>query len=544
MDQIKKRAVLYLRVSTQEQATEGYSLAAQEQNGREQAARMGYEIVQVYADEGKSGKSTKHRFAYQQMMEDAKDGKFELLIIWKLTRLSRNMMDTLQTVEELLKHNIELYSISERFDITTAMGKMMLQMLGTFAEFERNQISENVQMTMKSLVRDQERYAGGRRLGYVSGLDVDGNKQLIIEEEEAKIVRLIYSKYLEGMGYRHIANHLNRQGYRTVKSNEFSSVAVRDILKNKIYGGYIEYARYEDWDTKRRRGKNDNPIIVKGHHEPIIDEEMYQKVQDNLKQRSVNPQWNQTGQNVLTGLLKCPKCGSAMAASNVTNTLKGGVKKRIRYYSCSEFRNKGASVCSANSIRADFAEKFVAERFKELIQLPEVIEQLVYDMNHELEEQTKPLEQELAVLLSEKERVSEKLLKWQESIMKDPELVEMLKEHILELQQQIQLFTNRENEILGLLRYQEDEIRVKDVRLLFNNLDVLLDEKNKKEVKELYRIFIEKITFDLGTRDNIQITVKFDQSTVDQLNEAYRKAESSYEDSAFFVLRTPFQLSV
>lgn len=130
----------------------------------------------------------------------------------------------------------------------------------------------------------------------------------------------------EGMGYRHIANHLNRQGYRTVKSNEFSSVAVRDILKNKIYGGYIEYARYEDWDTKRRRGKNDNPIIVKGHHEPIIDEEMYQKFQDNLKQRSVNPQWNQTGQNVLTGLLKCPKCGSAMAASNVTNTLKGGVK--------------------------------------------------------------------------------------------------------------------------------------------------------------------------------------------------------------------------
>ncbi|RXW53452.1 recombinase family protein, partial [Enterococcus faecium] len=238
-----KRVALYIRVSTQEQALEGHSIQAQEQNGRQFAERMGYEVVEVYADEGISGKSTKNRFAYQRMMNDARNHRFDLLVIWKLTRLGRNMLDVLQTVEELLRYDVGLHSISEQFDVTTSTGKLMLQLLGSFGEFERNQIAENVQMSMQSLVKDKKRYAGGRRLGYVSGIDANGQKQLVIEPEEAKIVRLIYAKYLGGAGYRAIANFLNRQGYQTVKKNTFSTTAVKDILRNKIYAGYLEYAR-------------------------------------------------------------------------------------------------------------------------------------------------------------------------------------------------------------------------------------------------------------------------------------------------------------
>ncbi|HFC9437471.1 TPA: recombinase family protein, partial [Enterococcus hirae] len=99
-------------------------------------------------------------------------------------------LDVLQTVEELLRYDVGLHSISEQFDVTTSTGKLMLQLLGSFGEFERNQIAENVQMSMQSLVKDKKRYAGGRRLGYVSGIDTNGQKQLVIEPEEAKIVRL------------------------------------------------------------------------------------------------------------------------------------------------------------------------------------------------------------------------------------------------------------------------------------------------------------------------------------------------------------------
>ncbi|WP_369674393.1 zinc ribbon domain-containing protein, partial [Enterococcus faecium] len=103
------------------------------------------------------------------------------------------------------------------------------------------------------------------------------------------------------------------------------------------------------------------------------------------------------------------ECGGPMAASNVTNTLKGVIKKRIRYYSCANFRNKGASVCHANSVRADFAEAYVAERLKEIVQVPEILVQLIECSNAEMVEQVKPMEQELAVIIVQQDELEQKL---------------------------------------------------------------------------------------------------------------------------------------
>lgn len=539
-----KRVALYIRVSTQEQALEGHSIQAQEQNGRQFAERMGYEVVEVYADEGISGKSTKNRFAYQRMMNDARNHRFDLLVIWKLTRLGRNMLDVLQTVEELLRYDVGLHSISEQFDVTTSTGKLMLQLLGSFGEFERNQIAENVQMSMQSLVKDKKRYAGGRRLGYVSGIDTNGQKQLVIEPEEAKIVRLIYAKYLGGAGYRAIANFLNRQGYQTVKKNAFSTTAVKDILRNKIYAGYLEYARYINWETKRRKGKNPKPILVKGTHEPIISEEDYQKVQERFALEGKQPKWNHTGENVLTGLLRCPECGAPMAASNVTNTLKDGTKKRIRYYSCSVFRNKGASVCHANSIRAEQAETFVADRLKEIVQLPEVLPRLVAALNEEIVRQSQPLEQELVVLLERKEELKTKIEKWEAALEDSPELFPMLKDRLDELTEKRRQLHIRENEILGIFQQQGEPIQVKDVQRILTSLDRFLAQSEKKQVKALYRTFIEKITFDPNYKEILEITMKFTPAVVQQLNEQYQIAVSKTKDTAIFVLKTPFTLTI
>ncbi|MGG5342099.1 recombinase family protein [Enterococcus sp. AZ192] len=540
----KNRLALYLRVSTNEQAQEGYSIQAQEQNGRDYAKRIGYEVTEVYADEGESGKSTKNRLAYQRMMADVQAEKFDLLVIWKLSRLGRNMLDILKTVDVLLEHNAGLYSISEQFDVTTSSGKLMLQLLGSFSEFERNQISENVQMAMTSLVRDQKRYAGGRRLGYVSGVDNDGKKQLLIEPKEAELVQLIYSKYLSGQGYRSIANELNKRGYQTVKGNSFSTTAIKDILHNKIYAGYLEYARYVDWDTKRRKGKNLHPIIVKGDHEPIIDEHTYQAVQERLDLESRHPNWNHAGENVLTGLLRCPECGAPMAASNVTNTLKDGTKKRIRYYSCSQFRNKGASVCHANSIRADQAEQFVAARLKEIVQHPQIIKEVIQALNQEMEEQRLPLSQELKVIQTEKKEITAKIEKLTLLLEEDPELLDSLKErlekkHTLRREKQI-----RENELLSILSYQGKKIEVGNVTDIVIGIDKLVSNQEKQQIKQLYRTFIQKITFTPDTKDHLQLTMYFDQSIIDQLNKHYRETVSHSEDTVLFVLTTPFRFTV
>lgn len=539
-----KRIALYLRVSTTEQAQEGYSIQAQEQNGSDYAKRMSYDVVKVFADEGESGKSTKNRLAYQRMMEEAKKETFDLLVIWKLTRLGRNMLDILNTVEILLAHNVGLYSISEQFDVTTSSGKLMLQLLGSFGEFERNQISENVQMTMKSLVRDQKRYAGGRRLGYISGIDGDGKKQLIVEPKEAQLVQLIYTKYLSGQGYRAIANELNQLGYHTVKGNTFSTTAVKDILHNKIYGGYLEYARYVDWDSKRRKGKNPRPILVKGTHEPLISEETYHAVQERLDLESKQPNWTHTGENVLTGLLRCPECGAAMAASNVTNTLKDGTKKRIRYYSCSVFRNKGASVCHANSIRADVAEKFVAERLKEMVQQPAILERVIQSLNEERIRQVQPLKQEQQVVKLEKQKTVETIEKWQKVLEENPELVESLKDRLEELHSLRREKQVRENEIIEILAHKDESIEAHDIQKIVTGIDQLLAKQEKRVIKQLYRTFIKQITFDPVTKEQIQLTMYFDQPIIDELNKRYQETVSQTKDTVLFELPMLVELTV
>ncbi|MBC2053444.1 hypothetical protein HCJ34_06640 [Listeria welshimeri] len=298
------------------------------------------------------------------------------------------------------------------------------------------------------------------------------------------------------------------------------------------------------WDTKRCKGKNPHPILVKGGHQSIINEETYQAVQEGISLETRKPQWNQSGENLLTGLLRCPKCGAPMAASNVTNTLKGSIKKRIRYYSCSNFRNKGASVCHANSIHADKGEAFVAARLKEIIQNPTVLKQLATDLNRELIDQVKLLEQELAVIFVEKEETNGKLTRLYEAVEDSPELLDSVKECLEELSNIRKNHQFRENEILAVLKHKREKLEIKDVHLIVNGLGRLLDNREKNEIKQIYRIFIDRITFDKLDKDDIKIYMKFYQIVMNQLNEYYKGVVYKLMNTAFFVLKTKFALII
>lgn len=526
----KKRAVAYIRVSTNEQAEHGYSLGAQKEEIEKFCDRHDYHFMHTYADEGISGKNTIKRLGYQQMMKDASNGKFDVVIVWKLSRLARNMSDVLKTTESLLKEDITFHSISENFDIETATGRLMLQLLGSFGEFERRQISENVQFSMKSLVRDQKRFAGGRMLGYVSGTTQDGLKTLEIEPEEAKIVQHIFTRYSHGQGYRAIANEINRLGYKTVKGNTFSTTAVKDILMNKTYVGLLVYAKYENWEEKRRKGMNPNPIIVEGSHEPIISETLFNQVQKRLEMETKQPEWNNQGSNLLTGLIKCPECGGPMAASNTTNRLKDGTKRKTRYYSCATARNKGAGVCHANSIKAEVAEKFVADRLKEIMQQPSILKSIIIKLNEERVEQLIPLEQELATNLVEQESVNEKKQRWNDLLEISPEMMVDVQPKISQLDSQLIMLRQREYQIGLILDNKDRSIKFEHVTQLINALDTLLEGKEKKQVKAIYRSFIKEVRFDKQNKEDIKMVMYFDQDIINQLNEYYRETTLGQTD--------------
>jgi len=227
-------------------------------------------------------------------------------MVWKISRLSRKQLDFLNIIDQLEKSDVSFFSYSENIDASTPTGKAMLQMMGSFAELERNITLENLKMGMTQRAKEGK-WNGGSMLGYTST-----NKQLVIVEHEANIVRHIFDLYISGKGYKAIANQLNHEGYKTKRNKEFSINSVRTIITNPAYAGYIRFNQVENWNEKRRKGKNENYVIVKREHKNIISDDTWEKAQSILESKSHKPAKTFTGHFPLTTLLRCPKCGQGM----------------------------------------------------------------------------------------------------------------------------------------------------------------------------------------------------------------------------------------
>ncbi|WP_338043104.1 recombinase family protein [Latilactobacillus graminis] len=316
------------------------------------------------ADRGISGKSTKKRVQLKQMLEDVKDNKFDVVVVWKYSRLARNLKDLLVFVDQFERNNVAFYSVDESFDTSTIVGKMMLQILGSFAEMERNTIASNVKAGMKQ--RASTGYSNSTQLlGYNNARDADGKRNLIINEEEAATVRNIYNWYIELGTFQSVADRLNSQGYRTKLGNQFSPTAIRTILINPTFKGLSVYNRYEDWDKKHRKGLNLNPIIVEGQHQAIIADSVWDAANAKINNVRKTRNWNHRSKYLLSGLIQCPECDGPMTVTTTRNKNKSDECVERKYYSCALSR-KEKGICHANSIPQEVADTLVINRLIEL----------------------------------------------------------------------------------------------------------------------------------------------------------------------------------
>lgn len=513
----KKRAVGYARVSTTEQAEFGYSIDAQIQVIKQYCDRNGLDLVNIYVDRGISGKSLKKRKQLQSLLAGAKHDDFDAVVIWKNSRLARNVRLLLEIVDTLQAHNVELHSLSENFHLDTASGKLMLQIMASINQYQREEISENVVLGLKKRARDG--YTNGNQvLGYDNVEEVDGTKTLAINENEAPLIRFIFERYLQHQGLRAIANEMNHRGYRTKKGNPFSTTAVRDILHNPVYVGMVRYARYEQWDLKRRRGESDHPILVKGNHKAIISRSIWEQTQSRLKLQSREPKWNHLGTNVLTGLLRCPECGGPMIASNTTNTLKNGTKKRTRYYSCQAFRSKGSAVCHANSIRADVAESLVAEKLNQVLSDLDVGQKVVQQM----EKRWTGQQRMIGDLVANKQRDVAELAKKKQRLQSTIDEEPMVKP---DLEPRIHQLTVEKIRAEADLQGLQQRLEGKANGLLADNVDQLLRlvadvvrGHDTKTLKHIYQLFIESVTFD-RRKKLVWVHMRFDDDVIASLKE-------------------------
>jgi site-specific DNA recombinase len=379
----------YLRVSTSEQ-TEGFSLDAQEHEIRTYCKKNGYNLVRIYRDEGITGTSMEERIDFQNMLYDISLNKeIDAVIVWSLSRFSRKLSHLLNIVEILEQHDTRLKVIKEAIDTSTPQGKAFVSFSGIMAEMERENIVSACRLGMRQRAREG-RWNGGRVLGYRT----NNNKELEIYEEEAKIVREIFNLFaIENWGYKKIASNLNIRGLKTQKGKEWSINGIKQIIDNPIYVGMIRWGVHEFWNKKRRAGKTDKYVFVQGKHIPIITEQTWKKTQVIRKVRGKKPEKSYEGNFLLTGLLKCPQCGSTMVSHKVKKYKRPG--EYYRYYACGNNANKGPASCRTNLVKADYAEEFVIKRIESLVSSSEIVSSIIRKTKKNTEIDTKPLKEEI-----------------------------------------------------------------------------------------------------------------------------------------------------
>ena len=311
-----KKVAIYIRVSTTYQIDRD-SLPMQRKDLIAYAELvLGIEKYEIFEDAGYSGKNT-DRPAFQEMMQRTRKGEFTHILVWKIDRISRNLLDFAEMYEELQELRVTFVSKNEQFDTSTAIGEAMLKIILVFAELERNMTSERVTAAMISRACNGQ-WNGGR-VPY--GYDYDPErKEFSIREDEERICQLLKKDYLESKSLTHTARFLNESGFKTRADAEWSPTAVWIIASSPFYAGIYRYNRYKGTE-RRTENPEEEWVLVPDHHPAIFTleehEAMLQLLKKNLRsfENPIGRPHSTDNIHLFSGIVYCGKCGSKMTST-------------------------------------------------------------------------------------------------------------------------------------------------------------------------------------------------------------------------------------
>ncbi|HHW18094.1 MAG TPA: recombinase family protein [Firmicutes bacterium] len=371
---------LYARVSTDEQAREGQSIDTQLDKLTAYARFQGWNCVETFVDEGASAKDM-NRPAMKRLLSLIKEGKVAVVATMAIDRLSRNLLDMLNFIELCEQHGTAYVCTSLNFDTSTPIGRMVLQILAAFAEFERAMIATRVKTNMAEIVSKKKKYMAVPPFGY----RFDDERNLVEVPEEAEWVRRAADLFIAGYGYRAISKILNEAGVRTRKGKAWSGPTVRAMLTNELYAGKVIWnRRYYDKNGKMRWRNPEDWIVCDNAHEPILSRAQWDQIQARLTRKMPKGGEKQMKYRI-SGLVICGHCGSKMVSRRYGN--KGPNKDRLIFV-CSQYQKSGG--CWFNYIFIDEAEKTVYEALQDLVA------GMMYISSSDLEKASKALLEDLA----------------------------------------------------------------------------------------------------------------------------------------------------
>ena len=475
MDNEKKLCGIYMRVSTEDQAREGFSLPEQKERLEAYCKFNGYKIVEYYTDAGISAKTGNHRPEYDRMLEDGKQGKINMIIALKLDRITRSTRDWETLMDYLEKYNINIAFVNDDINTTTANGKMVSRIMMSVSQNEIERTSERTIIGLEGAIK-QGHIPARAPLGYKH---ID--KKLVPDPLTKDIVVRIYNLYFEGLTYNTIAKLFNKE--KVCGKTNWKDTSILKIITNVIYkGDYIQ--------GKTTRNPRYFPDVV----EPIVSKELWDSCQVQKKKNQRNYMRSQT--YIFLQKLKCPKCGRILA---------GGASHKIKadkwyyYYRCEKCRG---------NIREHEIEDSIKELLSDIFEYDSVVNEFFLPvLQNKIHNPKEDFEKEITNLNNKKIRIRKAYI---DELFKEEEYKEetnIIENKIKDLQKKI-----LENEQVSKLNLSVDDILVK------RDMDFI----NSIKLPILYNAFVD--SWDgLGREEKAEIVMKYiDDIELELVNNKYK----------------------
>lgn len=490
---MKKNAAIYCRVSTEDQAREGYSLPEQQEKLKDLCKFRDYNIYKIYEDAGISGKDMDHRPAFKEMLEEVKNGRVNVIVAYKLDRLTRSVRDLEVLISELEKNNCSLECAMDDINTSTANGRFFVRMLTVLSQLEIERVSERTKFGMVGAIKDGH-IPVKKMLGFMRD-----NKKLIINPAESEIVERIFNLYLKGNSYQQISNIFNEE---KVLNKKWHDSTIQKILGNPLYKG--------DFISGARTG---NPVLYENVVEPIISKKLWEDCQEQARKNTRN--YTRRNDYIFFQKIICPHCKRIMACK-----APGGKKKKYIYYQCNDCKK---------SIREDYLVELLIEQITTIIEYDITVRQYFAPLlKHKVENTNELLKKEINVLKDKITRLKEAYLNKIIDINEYSEDKKYLESRIKDIEQK-----QKEEQELEEYNFTFEDIMLKrdleSIKSLVNpiyksNFEIKWNELTISEKQDLIMSYIDSIEVIKKSNDKLEIkNINFRKTFIEEYANLFNK---------------------